>query len=148
MTLECVVEDKTDPADAQRTRPLRNSPFALFLALLAVYGPGAEMKGKSGHQKKSAVAPMRSRKADDVAVAKASKPATGRILFGIEPRSLAVFRGALGILLLLDLVVRLGDLEVMYTDDGMFSRAEICRRASSIWNWSFHFASGTEGYQA
>jgi hypothetical protein len=48
---------------------------------------------------------------------------------------------------LLDLGIRFGDLHSMYTDDGMFSRAEICRRATTIWNWSFHFASGSAAYQ-
>jgi hypothetical protein len=36
----------------------------------------------------------------------------------------------------------------MYTDGGMFSRAEICRRVTSYWNWSFHFGGGSAGYQA
>jgi hypothetical protein len=71
-----------------------------------------------------------------------------RDLFGIDPRSLAVFRMALGALLLVDLAIRATDLNVMYTDDGMFSRAEICRRATTIWNWSFHFGSGSWEYQA
>lgn len=54
----------------------------------------------------------------------------------------------IGVLLLVDLAIRATDLNVMYTDDGMFSRAEICRRATTIWNWSFHFGSGSAGYQA
>jgi hypothetical protein len=69
-------------------------------------------------------------------------------LFGIDPRSLAVFRMAMAALILVDLAVRASDLNVMYTDDGMFSRAEICRRATTIWNWSFHFGGGSWGYQA
>jgi len=73
---------------------------------------------------------------------------TLRNLFGIDSRSLAVFRMAMGALLLLDLGTRVADLNTMYTDDGMFSRAEICRRATSIWNWSFHFGSGSWEYQA
>jgi hypothetical protein len=74
--------------------------------------------------------------------------AAWRNLFGIDPRSLAVFRMAMGLLLLAELAIRATDLNVMYTDDGMFPRAEICRRATTIWNWSFHFASGSGGYQA
>jgi hypothetical protein len=54
----------------------------------------------------------------------------------------------MGALLLADLAIRATDLNVMYTDDGMFSRMEICRRVLSIWNWSFHFGSGAWGYQA
>ena len=71
-----------------------------------------------------------------------------RNLFAIDPRSLALFRIAMGLLLLADLAIRATDLNAMYTDDGMFSRAEICRRATTIWNWSFHFASGSWGFQA
>ena len=55
---------------------------------------------------------------------------------------------AMGALLLVDLAIRARDLNVMYTDGGMFSRAEICRLATTIWNWSFHFGSGSWGYQA
>jgi len=54
---------------------------------------------------------------------------------------------AIGVLLLVDLAIRATDLGAMYTDAGMFSRAEICRRATTVWNWSFHFASGSTGYQ-
>jgi hypothetical protein len=52
---------------------------------------------------------------------------------------------AMGALLLVDLAIRATDLRVMYTDAGMFPRAEICRLASNIWNWSFHFGSGSLG---
>jgi hypothetical protein len=55
---------------------------------------------------------------------------------------------AMGALLLVDLAIRATDLKVMYTDEGMFPRAEICRLATNIWNWSFHFGSGTWAYQA
>jgi hypothetical protein len=51
------------------------------------------------------------------------------------------------VLLLADLAIRLTDLPVMYTDDGMFSRAEICRRYTSVWNWSFHFGGGSAAFQ-
>ena len=50
-------------------------------------------------------------------------------------------------MLLVDLGIRAADLGVMYTDDGMFSRTIICRHYS-IWNWSFHFGSGSWSYQA
>lgn len=35
----------------------------------------------------------------------------------------------------------------MYLDSGMFPRAEIQQRYSSVWNWSLHFASGTRSLQ-
>jgi len=71
-----------------------------------------------------------------------------RDLFAIDLRSLALFRVSSALLLLADLAIRATDLNVMYTDDGMFPRAEIWQRITSIWNWSFHFASGASWYQA
>lgn len=71
-----------------------------------------------------------------------------RRVFSIDPRSLAAFRIGIGFLLLLDLAIRATDMSAMYTDDGMFSRAEICRRYTTIWNWSFHFGGGSWGFQA
>lgn len=71
-----------------------------------------------------------------------------RNVFAIDARSLAVFRILIGTLLLVDLLIRSSDLTAMYTDHGMFSRAEISQRVTSAWNWSFHFASGEAGFQA
>ncbi len=68
-------------------------------------------------------------------------------LFSIDPRSLALFRIALGALLLTDLAMRATDLTAMYSDEGMFPRMEILRLSSSIWNWSFHYASGSTSFQ-
>src|SRR5262245_1642878 len=97
------------------------------------------------NQKRSSSRQGQQRKADGVLPS--WKTILGN-LFGIDPRSLAAFRVAMGALLLLDLAIRATDLNVMYTDDGMFSRVEICRRATTVWNWSFHFGSGSWGYQA
>lgn len=47
------------------------------------------------------------------------RKATLQNLFGIDPRSLALFRMAMGALLLTDLAIRATDLKVMYTDDEM-----------------------------
>lgn len=71
-----------------------------------------------------------------------------RNVFGIDPRSLALFRVFIALLLLVDLAIRATDLNAMYTDEGMFPRTEIWRRITSVWNWSFHFASGAAWYQA
>jgi len=54
----------------------------------------------------------------------------------------------MGLLLLADLGIRAMDLNAMYADGGMFSRAEICYRYTSVWNWSFHFAGGSWAFQA
>jgi hypothetical protein len=64
-------------------------------------------------------------------------------VFSIDPRSLALFRIGIACNLLVDLLSRFHDISSMYSDDGMFSRAEICRRYSTIWNWSFHFSTGS-----
>jgi hypothetical protein len=80
--------------------------------------------------------------------AESSGPTTLKNLFGIDPRSLALFRIAMGLLLLADLLVRATDLTAMYTDDGMFPRAVIHHHFTSIWNWSFHLAGGSWGFQA
>ncbi len=68
-------------------------------------------------------------------------------MFAIDLRSLALFRIAMGFLLLADLAVRATDLRAMYTDTGMFPRAEIAYRITS-WNWSFHMWGGSWEYQA
>jgi len=68
-------------------------------------------------------------------------------VFAIDLRSLALFRIALGLLLLTDLAVRATDLRVMYTDAGMFPRSEVAYRITS-WNWSFHSWGGSWEYEA
>lgn len=69
-------------------------------------------------------------------------------MFAIDPRSLAVFRISIGLLLLVDLAIRAADLEAMYSDVGMFPRGKISFHFPSIWSWSFHFASGSSGFEA
>src|SRR3989338_5467486 len=44
-------------------------------------------------------------------------------IFGIDIRSLAIFRIALALLIIFDLYFRLPDLEVFYTDEGIFPRS-------------------------
>ena len=69
-------------------------------------------------------------------------------LFGIDPRSLALFRVLAGLMLLIDLAIRATDLRAMYTDAGMFPREEMHWRITSVWNWSLHFGSGAAWFQA
>jgi len=67
-------------------------------------------------------------------------------VFGIDPRSLALFRVALGTLLLLDLLLRSRDLVSFYTDRGVLPRehwAQIAHR----WHLSLHAASGEPWWQ-
>lgn len=68
-------------------------------------------------------------------------------VFGIDLRSLALFRIALAWMLLWDLGIRLTDLRAMYTDGGMFPRALVGHYFPAGWHWSFHFGSG-EGWVA
>ena len=70
-------------------------------------------------------------------------------LFGIDGRSLAAFRIALGALVVADLVTRAADLEAHYTDAGVLPR-EAYRRlfALSEWQWSLHMSTGSVAGQA
>lgn len=100
----------------------------------------------------TAAGAARGRKASrPVATAKGAQAATQksaiRELFRIDLRSLALFRVLIALLLLVDLAIRSTDLNVMYTDGGMFPRAEIWFRVTSVWNWSLHFASGAAWYE-
>src|SRR6478735_8483592 len=99
--------------------------------------------------------PRRARSVREISSPVADEPADRKTvgstltnLFSIDARSLAAFRIAMGILLLTDLVIRATDLGSMYTDQGMFSRQVIHERYTSVWNWSFHFMSGSWEFQA
>ncbi len=71
----------------------------------------------------------------------------GRI-FGIDARSLALFRVALALVLLSDLWLRIANLGAFYTDAGVLPRAaqiEIYAGLPAL--FSFHLMSGTLGGQ-
>ncbi len=70
-------------------------------------------------------------------------------LFGIDGRSLAAFRIALGALVVADLATRAADIEAHYTDAGVLPR-EAFRRlfALSHWQWSLHLWTGSVGGEA
>ena len=69
-------------------------------------------------------------------------------LFGVDLRSLALFRVALGSLLLTDLVKRAFDLRAHYTDLGVLPRSELIETVSNHWNISIHNANGALEFQA
>jgi len=69
-------------------------------------------------------------------------------VLGIDPRSLAAGRIALGLLLLVDLADRGRDLIGMYSDQGMLPSALIRARWDSPLRWSLHFLDGSPGFQA
>lgn len=74
--------------------------------------------------------------------------------FAIDVRSLAVFRMALALMVLVDLAERLPDLTAHYTDAGVLPRAARVAMESNgsstagRWAWSLHMASGTTAGQA
>jgi hypothetical protein len=70
------------------------------------------------------------------------RPAPLDRLFGLDVRSLAVFRVALALLLLSDLWLRSADLLAHYSDDGILPRWALVEQFLDPWQWSFHLASG------
>lgn len=67
--------------------------------------------------------------------------------FGLDLRSLALFRVSLGAILLMDLWIRAQDLVAHYTDDGMLPRDVFLESFAGTWNMSLHFLNGTAGVQ-
>ena len=70
-------------------------------------------------------------------------------LFGIDLRALAVLRIGIGLLILVDLLIRSVDLEVHYTDMGIFPRAAALQFFSFQpgW-WSFYLINGSTFFAA
>ena len=69
-------------------------------------------------------------------------------LFGIDARSLALFRICLDLLLLVDLATRLSDFSTFYPNDGMFSiedAKQFYYHNPAI--WSLHYLHGSAVYQ-
>ncbi|HXG04894.1 MAG TPA: HTTM domain-containing protein, partial [Candidatus Binatia bacterium] len=69
-------------------------------------------------------------------------------VFEVDVRSLAVLRAGLGLLLLIDLVLRSRDLVAHYTDAGVLPRAVLFELGASRWLASVHFVNGTWAVQA
>ena len=72
---------------------------------------------------------------------------TIRTVFGIDLRTLALFRVCLGLWLLADLINRAGHLVAHYTDIGVFPRATAVEYLSD-WRLSIHFVNGSAWFQA
>jgi hypothetical protein len=68
-------------------------------------------------------------------------------IFALDQRSLAAFRMGVGMLILIDLFQRYGDLTAFYTDKGVLSRSLLTLGQPGNWKWSFHAWSGTAEYQ-
>ena len=67
-------------------------------------------------------------------------------VFGVDPRSLALFRVCVAVLLLADLGIRMQDFSAMYTEEGILPLA-MAEQYHEEWRWSLHFLSGSSGFQ-
>ena len=68
-------------------------------------------------------------------------------LFGIDLRSLALFRVCLALLLIIDLLQRIPNLKLFYSDDGIIPRTTIINEYSNPFNISIHLSNGTVCFQ-
>jgi hypothetical protein len=68
--------------------------------------------------------------------------------FGLDTRSLAAFRIAFGIIVVLDVANRIPDLVVHYTDVGVLPRSALIEHIGRIEHVSLHMASGSWGWEA
>lgn len=71
--------------------------------------------------------------------------------FGLDLRSLALFRVLIGVLLIFDLLERLGSLRAFYSDEGLLPRGELLgdlASGSTPWHISIHEMSGLWQVQA
>ena len=67
-------------------------------------------------------------------------------IFSLDVRSIALFRVLLGVLILLDLLLRSFDISEFYTDDGVLPRKHLLS-LSNQWYWSLHAAGGDLWWQ-
>ena len=74
--------------------------------------------------------------------------ATREQLFGLDLRSLAIFRIGLALLIIIDLIRRSEDLKAHYTDFGILPRAALLEHFSNSWRWSIHLFSGELIFQS
>ncbi|WP_169054314.1 HTTM domain-containing protein [Nitratireductor sp. XY-223] len=74
------------------------------------------------------------------------RPAGIRTIFGVDLRTLALFRILLGTYLLADICLRLRDLSAHYTDQGVMPRA-VQMDYLSLGSYSLHLANGSAFYQ-
>jgi len=67
-------------------------------------------------------------------------------MFGLDLRSLALFRMALGVLVLMDLAGRVPGMRAHYTDEGVLPRSLLVSSVSQ-WRWSLMKLDGSYGFQ-
>lgn len=68
-------------------------------------------------------------------------------LFGIDPRSLAVLRVGLALMLLADTYVRFTEIDAMYADAGLMSIESSKETLSGTWTWSLNYLNGSHEFQ-
>src|SRR5689334_7136504 len=64
------------------------------------------------------------------------------LLLGADPLSLAAFRMALGLIIMVDLLAQIPDVGAFYTDAGVLPRAFLFSRMFASWGFSVHMISG------
>lgn len=77
--------------------------------------------------------------------AKPKAPTTQPLLtraFGLDVRSLALFRIGLALVVLWDLAIRASDLKTYYTDDGFLPRQVLIEHIPDPWHFSLHLLGG------
>lgn len=70
-----------------------------------------------------------------------------KTLFGIDLRTLALFRMSLATMIIVDLIFRARDLGAFFTDSGVLTRAASMANANA-WRVSLHWMNGAEWFQA
>jgi uncharacterized membrane protein YphA (DoxX/SURF4 family)/predicted DCC family thiol-disulfide oxidoreductase YuxK len=68
-------------------------------------------------------------------------------IFGLDLRSLAVFRIGLALVVIADLISRAQALNAHYTDDGVLPSQALTDKLLHPWYWSFHLLSGHSLFQ-
>jgi predicted DCC family thiol-disulfide oxidoreductase YuxK len=70
-----------------------------------------------------------------------------RTIFSVDLRALALFRAGLGVLLMLDAIMRWPDIRAFVSDAGVLPTAPYVQEFANRLHISLHMASGTEGWQ-
>jgi hypothetical protein len=68
-------------------------------------------------------------------------------LFGIDARSLAAFRVAIGAIILADLLIRSGSIIDHYSDAGFLPRSVWIEGNTKTWGWSLHAMNGLPAFE-
>ncbi|MEC7502126.1 MAG: HTTM domain-containing protein [Planctomycetota bacterium] len=77
-----------------------------------------------------------------------SAPGIFSALFRIDIRTLALFRVLISVLVLVDLIIRSGDLQTMYADQGVIPIHLVTNHFQATWRWSLFWINGSIYYQA